>query len=77
MRLIRPPKQFHNENLPMQYTEIFFSEAKVENFIGTVLIFSILLHKTFIVDTRQNLCFGSKTYDRKGKPQQTKCVCGV
>ena len=30
---------FHYENLPVQYTGFYFSEKKIENFIGKILIF--------------------------------------
>ena len=38
----------------MQYTKDIFSEAKIENFIGKVVIFLILLRKTLIVRTSWN-----------------------
>ena len=38
------------ENFTMQYTEIF-SAVKIENFIGKILIFSIILLKPLIVGT--------------------------
>ena len=40
------------ENLSMQYTEIFFSEANIEIFIENFLIFSIFVFKPLIVGTR-------------------------
>ena len=38
-------------NTPIQYTEIFFS-CKIENVIGKILIFFLILFKTLIVGTR-------------------------
>ena len=40
----------HYENLPMQYTEIFFELQKLKKFIGKSLMFSIFLLKTLIVN---------------------------
>ena len=58
------------------FTEIFFSEAKIDNFIGNFLIYLIYLFNTYIVGTLEpprqnriaeavltsthNVCFGSK-----------------
>ena len=36
----------HYEITPMQYTEIFFICKKIENFIGKILIFYLILLKT-------------------------------
>ena len=36
----------HDENTPVQYTEIFFKYKKNENFIGKFLIFFLFLLKT-------------------------------
>ena len=36
----------HYENMPMQYTEIFFSAVKIKNFIRKMLIFFLFLLKT-------------------------------
>ena len=40
------------EKLTMQYTEIFFSALKIENFIETFLIFIVFLLKTLFMGTR-------------------------
>ena len=63
-------EKVHYENFPLQYVyrEIFFSEAKTENFIGFFFwIFLIFLLKTLIhfrteavLTSNQNLCFGAK-----------------
>ena len=45
---------FHYENLPMQYTEIFFEEKKYENFIGEKKYYLEFSLKTYIVGTCLN-----------------------
>ena len=43
----------HYENLPMQYTEIFFLPVKVENFIGFFLIIFLIFAQN--IDCRYTL----------------------
>ena len=45
--IVSQPKASHYANLPMQYTEIFFSAVKIENFIflEKKLIFSYFCSK--------------------------------
>ena len=62
----------------MQYTENF-SEAKIENFIGKILIFFDCGYTEAALTSTHNLCFGSEI--RKiGIPLQTAfslCKSGV
>ena len=81
----------HYENLPMQYTEIFFSPVKIENFIGFLKIFFLIFAQNIDCgytlepprrggsNKYHNLCFGAKI--RKiGIPLHTPVLlykCGV
>ena len=41
----------HYGNIPIQYTRIFSEAAKIEHYIGKILMFLIFLPKTLIVGT--------------------------
>ena len=66
---------FHHENMPMQYTKIFFI-VKMKIFIGKILIFFLIFAQNIdcgykaILTSTHNLCFRAKIR-KLGIPLQT------